>query len=202
MRSTVMVANHTIEVLTAERSALRDTDRGTNIDYMSYANYVLANKDPTALLNTSLLLQHSKKTFRIFFKHFVTSANWMYGGGCSVSRAAHEYDEAYWLQNENPNDTITERVEVLSTNKVATRMSLSILFLLVMILVIPIVFFQVVYPRTSILRHVECLADVLAVVVGSDEVIKWVHEVCVEVLERAGVKTQLEWFRDRRGVVR
>ena len=75
MHSSMMVANHTIENLAAERFALRDIDKGTNMDYMSYANFVLANKDPTALLNSTLLQQHSEKTFQTFFKHFVTSAN-------------------------------------------------------------------------------------------------------------------------------
>lgn len=202
MRSSMMIANHAIENLAAERFALRDTDRGTNMDYMSCANYVLANKDPTALLNTTLLLQHSEKTFQTFFKHFVTSANWTYGGGGSVSRAAYEYHEAYWLQNEKFYGIVTERIEVLSMNKVATWLSLTILFLLMIILVILIVSLQVTYPRTSMLRHVECLADVLAMVAGSDELVRWVHEVGVEGMERAGIKTRLGWFRDKRGVVR
>lgn len=90
MRSSLMVSNHTIENLAAERFVLRDTDKGMNMDYMSYANYVLADKDSTALLNTTLLQQHSEKTFQTFFKHFVTSANWTYGGESSVSRVAYE----------------------------------------------------------------------------------------------------------------
>lgn len=200
MRSSMMVANHTIENLAAERFALRDTDKGTNMDYMSYANFVLANKDPTALLNTTLLQTHSEKTFQTFFKHFVTRANWTYGG--SASRAAYEYHEAYWAQNEKFDGVITERIEVLSMNKVATWLSLAILFLLMIILGILIIALQVVYPHTSILRRVECLADALAMVAGSDELARWVNEVGVEGMERAGIKTRLGWFRDKRGVVR
>lgn len=202
MHSSMMVANHTIENLAAERFALRDADKGTNMDYMSYANYVLANKDPTALLNTTLLQRHSEKTFQTFFRHFVTSADWAYGGGGSVARAAYEYHEAYGLQNEKFDGIITERVEVLSMNEVATWLSLTILFLLVIILITLIVSLQVVYPRTSMLRHVECLADVLAMVAGSDELFRWVTEVGVDGMEKTGIKTKLGWFRDKRGIVR
>jgi hypothetical protein len=202
MHSSMMVANHTIENLAAERFALRDIDKGTNMDYMSYANFVLANKDPTALLNSTLLQQHSEKTFQTFFKHFVTGANWTYGAEGPGSRAAYEYHEAYWMRSEKFDGIITERIEVLSMNKVATWLSLTILFLLMIVLVILIVALQVVYPRTSMLRHVECLADVLAMVAGSDELVRWVNEVGVEGMERVGIKTRLGWFRDKRGVVR
>jgi hypothetical protein len=202
MHSSMMVANHTIENLAAERFALRDIDKGTNMDYMSYANFVLANKDPTALLNSTLLQQHSEKTFQTFFKHFVTSANWTHGAEGPGSRAAYEYHEAYWMRSEKFDGIITERIEVLSMNKVATWLSLTILFLLMIVLVILIVALQVVYPRTSMLRHVECLADVLAMVAGSDELVRWVNEVGVEGMERAGIKTRLGWFRGKRGVVR
>ncbi|KAJ4355215.1 hypothetical protein N0V95_003110 [Ascochyta clinopodiicola] len=202
MRSSMMVANHTIENLDAERFALRDTDKGTNMDYMSYANFVLANKDPTALLNTTLLQQHSEKTFQVFFKHFVTTANWTYGGAGSVSRAAYEELLSYQRQAEKFDGLVSERVEVLSMNKVATWLSLAILFLLVIILIVLIVALQVVYPRTSMLRRVECLADVLAMVAGSDELNRLISEIGVEGMEKAGIKTKLGWFRDRRETVR
>lgn len=87
-------------------------------------------------------------------------------------------------------------------NKVATWLSLTILFLLMIILITLIVALQVVYPSTSMLRHVECLADVLAMVAGSDELVRLVNEVGVEGMEKAGIKTRLGWFRDTRGVVR
>ncbi len=75
-----MVSNHTIENLGAERFTLRDTGKGTNMDFMSYANFVLSNKYATALLDPTILHRHSEQTFQTFFKHFVTTANWTYGG--------------------------------------------------------------------------------------------------------------------------
>ncbi|KAF2624592.1 hypothetical protein BU25DRAFT_493566 [Macroventuria anomochaeta] len=202
MRSSMMVLNHTIENLAAERFALRDTDKGTNMDYMSYANFVLANKDPTALLNTTLLQQYSETTFQTFFKHFVTTANWTYGDASSVSRAAYEELWGYYKQTEKFNGTITERIEILSMNKVATWLSLTILFLLMTILVTLVATLQMDYPSTSMLRHVECLADVLAMIAGSDELVRSVNELGVEGMEKAGMKTRLGWFRDKRGTVR
>ncbi len=98
--------------------------------------------------------------------------------------------------------TITEHIEVLSMNEVATWLSLAILFLLMIILVTLIAAFQIVYPRTSMVRHVECLADVLAMVAGSDELVKLVDEDGIEGMEKAAVKTRLGWSRDKRGVVK
>ncbi|KAH6629098.1 hypothetical protein C7974DRAFT_312103, partial [Boeremia exigua] len=195
--TSTMVYNQTIENLGAERFTLRDTDKGTNMDYMSYANYVLANKDATALLNTTALQKYSEQTFQTFFKHFAASANWTYNS-YSLSRAAYEVDGS----TEEFNGTITQRIEALSMNKVATWLSLSILFLLTVILVVLIVALQTVYPRTSMRRHVECLADVLAMVAGSDELVRLVNEIGVEGMEKAGIKTRLGWFRDKRGVIR
>lgn len=109
----MMVANHTIENLAAERFALRDTDKGTNMDYISYASFILANKDPIAFLNTSLLQTYSQKTFQTFFEHFVSSANWTYGGEGSVTKAAYEHREAYWVQSEKFDGIITEHIEAI-----------------------------------------------------------------------------------------
>lgn len=51
-------------------------------------------------------------------------------------------------------------------------------------------------------RHVECLADVLLMVAGSDGLLQLVHERGVEGLKKSDVITRLGWFRDRRGIVR
>ncbi|KAJ8115377.1 hypothetical protein OPT61_g2973 [Boeremia exigua] len=200
--SSMMVFNQTLENLDAERFTLRDNDKGTNMDFMSYSNFVLSNKNATALLDPATSRKHSEQTFQTFFKHFATTANWTYGGPLSVSRAAYEDIGAFDRTSERFQRTITERIEILSMNEVATWLSLTILFLLMAILVTLIVAFQTIYPRTSMLRHVECLADVLAMVAGSDELVRLVNEIGVEGMEKAGIKTRLGWFRDKRGVVR
>tara|TARA_R110002003_G_scaffold68_14_gene6178 strand:+ start:13859 stop:14128 length:270 start_codon:yes stop_codon:yes gene_type:complete len=50
--------------------------------------------------------------------------------------------------------------------------------------------------------RVECLADVLLMVAGSDEVVTLVHERGVEGMKKSGVMTKSGWFRDSGGVVR
>lgn len=199
--SSSMVANHTIENLGAERFALRDTDKGTNMDYMSYANFVLADKNATALLNTTILRQHSERTFQTFFKHFATTANWTYGGPYADSQAVYE-ESSFDRTTGKFNGTVTERIEVLHMSKVATWLSVIILLLLMAILAVLIVGLRVVYPSTSMLRNVECLADVLAMVAGSDELVKLIDEIGIEGMKKAEVTTKLGWFRDKRGVTR
>ena len=178
MRSSMMVSNHTIENLAAERFAFRDTNEGLNMDYMSYATFILAKKDPTALLNATTLQQHSEQTFQTFFKHFATTANWTYGGASSISKAVYEELSSFRKEAEKFDGVITERIEIL------------------------IVSLQVIYPSTSMQRHVECLADVLAMVAGSDELIRIVKDFGVESMEKNGINTRLGWFRDKRGDVR
>lgn len=47
--------NKSIEETESERFNIRDRDRGLNVDFMSYANCHLANKNSDALLNTTTL---------------------------------------------------------------------------------------------------------------------------------------------------
>jgi hypothetical protein len=87
-------------------------------------------------------------------------------------------------------------------NEVATWLSLGIIFILIVILSVLIVSLQVVYPTSCVQHHVECLADVLVMVAGSDELKRLMHEQGLEHLETCSVETRLGWFRDKRGVVR
>jgi hypothetical protein len=199
----MLVYNHTLENLDAERFTLRDADKGTNMDYMSYSIFFLVGQDPNALLNASILQKYSEQTFQTFFKYFATKANWTHAGDSRIYRAA--YEEAPYLSYsewERFNNIVTERIEVLNMNKEATWLSMTILFLLMIILVILLIVFQVVYPPTSMLRHMECLADVLAMVAGSDELVRLVDEIGVKGMQKAGIKARLGWFRDKRGTVR
>jgi hypothetical protein len=69
-------------------------------------------------------------------------------------------------------------------NETATWFSLGIIFFL--ILSILILSLQVVYPSSCMQRHVECLADVLVMVAGSEELVRMVHERGVRVSEKWG----------------
>ena len=146
-RSSLLVYNHNLENLSVERFTLRDAEKGTNMDYMPYSIFILAGRDPNALLNATILHKYSEQTFQTFFKHFATKASWTYAGNGHTYRAT--YEEASCLcysEWEKYNGTVTELIMVLNMNKVATWLSLTILFLLMITLVVFIIVFQVVFP--------------------------------------------------------
>jgi hypothetical protein len=203
---TWLAHNKSIEDTDNERFNIRDRDRGLNVDFMSYANWHLAGKDSVALLNTTTLLAHSEMTFQTFFRHFVNTGTADLNGiprnryGNSGLPLRPTYENVF--SPDDVNGTYTTRIEILAMNETATWISLVIIFLLILILSILIVSLQVVYPSSCMQRHVECLADVLVMIAGSDELMKVVRERGVEGFEKSEVKTRLGWFRDRRGVVR
>jgi hypothetical protein len=198
---TWLAYNKSIEDTDNERFNIRDRERGLNVDFMSYANWHLAGKDSAALVNTTTLFAHSEKTFQTFFKHFANTGtanlNGIPGNGYGNRPT---YEDV--LSPDNINGTFTTRFEVLTMNETATWISLVIIFLLIVILSILIVSLQAVYPSSCMQRHVECLADVLVMVAGSDELTRVVRERGVEGFEKSEEKTKLGWFRDRRGVIR
>ncbi|KAI4671989.1 uncharacterized protein J4E78_000488 [Alternaria triticimaculans] len=192
--------NRSIEETASERFNIRDRDRGLNVDFMSYANWNLANKDTESLLNATTLLRHSEKTLQIFFKHFVNSGSSSLSGRWSSSGPERA---AYQRASSQPvNGTFTKRVEVLAMNETATWLSLTILILLIVILVVLIVSLQIVYPSSCMQHRVECLADALAMVAGSEGLIGLIEEQGVEGFAKSGRLTKLGWFRDARGDVR
>ncbi|CAO2655525.1 Nn.00g043280.m01.CDS01 [Neocucurbitaria sp. VM-36] len=189
-----MITAKYLENVASERFNIRDLDNGLNMDFMSYANYILADKDPTALLDADTLREHSQRTFQTFFQHFVTSARW------DDQRAAYEAVDARSV--EKVDVIVSTRMKVLSMNETATWLSLAIIFLLVIILVVLMVSLEHVYPRSSMQRSIECLADILLMVAGSDNFVSLVHGNGFENLKKSTVKTRLGWFKDKMGFVR
>jgi hypothetical protein len=196
--SSWLVANRSLEDLGSERFNIRDKDTGLNMDFMSYANLHKVNNDAQALLNASELLRHSEQTFQTFFKHFAASGRWEYG---STTKRRTVFEDLYG-DYISINGTVTHQIEVLAMNETATWLSLAIIFVLAIVLVVLIVSLQKVYPKSSMQHHVECLADVLSMVAGSDELVTMSRELGVEGMKRCGAQAKLGWFRDRRGVVR
>jgi hypothetical protein len=192
--SSQLVHNGTLEDVFSSRFSIRDTAQGLNMDFVSYASYILAGAQPTALLDGATLQVHSEKTLQTFFKHFVTSGRWTYG---SEEKTA-AYEDTMWYADRADGE-VSERIEVLTMNAVATWLSLGIVFLLMGILCVLIVVLQVVYPREAMQRRVECLGDVLGMVAGSDGLVGLVRE---GKIVGEGPKMRLGWFRDRRGTVR
>jgi hypothetical protein len=161
------------------------------MDFMSYSNYHLVDKDPSALLDPDILLRQSEKTFQTFFKHFTTTERHTFYG--TSMPAVYDIVEPLHFDHfsRQVNGTLSERIEILVMNETATWLSLTIIFLLIVILIILIVSLQIVYPSTSMQRHVECLADVLLMVAGSDGLLRLVHERGVEGLKKSDVITRV-----------
>jgi hypothetical protein len=192
--SSGLVYNGTLEDVFSSRFSIRDTAQGLNMDFVSYASYILAGAQPTVLLDGAALQANSEKTLQTFFKHFVTSGRWTYGGADKT--AVYDNTARYGDRAEGE---VSQRIEVLTMNAVATWLSLGIIFLLMGILCVLIVVLQVVYPREAMQRKVECLGDVLGMVAGSDGLVELVRE--GEIVGE-GPSIRLGWFRDRRGTVR
>ena len=170
------------------------------MDFMSYANLHKVRNDARTLLNSSELLRHSGQTFQTFFKHFAVAGRWAYGA--EKKRTVFE-DKMGWPGRDTwVNGTVSQRIEVLSMHETATWLSLGIIFVLVLILVVLTVSLQIVYPKHAMQHRVECLADVLAMVAGNDELVRMGKEMGVEGVRKSRVKTKLGWFKDGRGVVR
>ena len=201
-----LVYNKSLEDLGTERFNIRDTDRGLNMDFMSYANWHLADKDSAALLDPSTLFKYSEKTLQTFFKHFAATgqrpSSLSYTGKWQSTVYTDTELNMYTRKESEVNGTFTKRIEVLAMNETATWLSLAIILLLIIILVVLIILLQVAYPSSCMQQHVECLADVLVLIAGSDALLALLHERGVEGLKESSVKTRLGWFRDRRGVVR
>jgi hypothetical protein len=172
------------------------------MDFMSYANLHKVDNDPRALLDTALLLEHSEKTFQTFFKHFAVSGSWLGSGNDPKSTVFQQKEAPYSSKDMWVNGTMTERIEILSMNETATWLSVAILVVLIVILVVLIVSLQVVYPKNSMQHRIECLADVLALIASSEELVNMAHEMEIEKMEKSGVQTRLGWFRDKRGDIR
>ncbi|OAL53707.1 hypothetical protein IQ07DRAFT_317344 [Pyrenochaeta sp. DS3sAY3a] len=183
-----------LENVKSERFNIRDTKKGLNMDFMSYANYVLANQNHTALFDVETLCKYSERTFQTFFKHFMASARW------GDERAVYERIDP---QNaESTKVTVSTRTKSLGMSKTATWLSLAIIFLLIIILIVLMISLEIVYPKTSMQRNIDCIADVLLMVAGSDDLVTFIHENDERVLKKSTAKTRLGWFRDKRGVVR
>jgi hypothetical protein len=183
------------ENLLDERFNIRDTSLGLNMDFPSYSNYFLANKDSKALLDEATLLNHSQKTFQTFFQHFASNTKWTDGEPIVYKRAAKDSKESVQV-------TTTDRIEVLAMVDSATWLCLAIIFVLMIILITLTISLRIVYPPTIMSQKVETLADMLNLISGSDELLARVEGISGYDLNRSSMRTRLGWFKDQSGDVR
>ena len=89
---------------------------------------------------------------------------------------------------------MSEPIEVLAMTETATWLCLGILSVLMFILVVLIVSLKDVYPRTILQRKIECLADVIAIVEGSEALLTHTARYDTQALKKSAIKTRLGCF--------
>jgi hypothetical protein len=183
------------EDLINERFTIRDAVLGINMDFMSYSTWLLAQKDSMALLDAATLLNRSQETFQTFFQHYASQTNWTDGERIAYTKADKD-------NSQNVAVTTTDRIEVLAMVDSATWLCLAIIFILMLILVTLTITLRIAYPPTLMNQKVECLADMLTLIAGSDELLAHVEGKSDNELSRSGIRTRLGWFKDKLGVVR
>jgi hypothetical protein len=188
--------------------------------------YTLANKDSKALAeNTTLFTSLVDKTFQTFFQHFISGAQpseseggrWGYqdigaempdlGSRIIYSQSTGRLQKGdpitYPDQKTSPTieGAVDRRVELLKMNAVAAWLSFSILIVLLFIS-IAIMLLQRRH-LSPLKRDVECLADIMVMIAGSEHFLQLVEERGVQGLrDYPDLRLKLGWFREGGGELR
>lgn len=203
---------------------MRDNTTGLNIDFMSYAAYSRAGFNPDALLDPKTLLETSQKVFSTFFKHFAhhnvsqEHGGWVYqhvGEQLSVNSpmsnmqtqltsdgaVAPKFEDVVRNTSQSTAVTLSRQVEVLKMNMIAFRVATSILVWLITTIII----FTSVQRKYygDMMRNIECIADILVLIAGSDRLLATIKEQGIDtILKEDTILTRLGWFRDTDGMMR
>jgi hypothetical protein len=193
----------------------RDPSRGLNLDFMTYAMYSLADENPEALLDASILQSLAQETFSTFFQHYVSSdvsleiGSWAYqpinatlpsvqglslSGNQNLSQSASSS-----MTNRTVEAVVSTKIELLRVNPVAVWLSVSIL---IWLLVTTIIFAAVERRHyKGLIRNIECVADVMILVAGSKEFLQVAKNRTIEELDidKESCLTKLGWFLDCHG---
>ncbi|KAH7076885.1 hypothetical protein BKA63DRAFT_411342 [Paraphoma chrysanthemicola] len=204
---------------------MRDNSTGMNADFMTYATYAEVGFDPNAMLDPDMLIKASQKVFSIFFQHFVNNnVSHDFGGWAYQPLNAHlsigppmkgvpipltpydtippRFEDApVHDMGRNVTATVSTSFEVLRINIVAFWISTSILIWII----IALIMFTAVQRRYlgGMQRNIECIADVLVLIAGSDKLLAVIKEKGIDtILKEDKLLTRLGWFRDPDGTMR
>jgi hypothetical protein len=201
---------------------IRDTANGLNLDLMSYSMYKSGGENSSALLNATTLSTLAQSTFQTFFQHYVghsIDTEHPYGAYQSIgdtsmdSILTKKVDEYYQYSDWKPrtsypktntsrvvNGTISTHIETLHINSTACWLSVAMLAWL-FITTLVIISRQRSYLK-PLIRNVDCIADVLVLVAGSDGLLKLLRERDFRSLKHEQITTRLGWFRGSNGKIR
>lgn len=206
-----LIGVQTNEESTDQAYTFRDHDLGLNLDLMTYAMYVQTGRIPDVLLNATVMASTTQRVFQTYFQHFV-STGWAFQ---TINESLPSdltpplgNDRNLLEQREYPklntNRTVIARLEedadVLHMSERATWISVAILVWLT-VTTIFVMGMQIKH-RHLMLRNVECIADVLVLIAGSDNFLKLVEERGAALENDKSTFTQLGWFRKSNGEVR
>ncbi|KAF2465767.1 uncharacterized protein BDR25DRAFT_161827, partial [Lindgomyces ingoldianus] len=204
---------------------IRANGSGLNTDFMSYAAYAQAGKDAQAMLDPETFLKGTQRAFSTFFQYYVsTDTNLVEGGWAFQPRHLQPPDlgkpidptkiriseevtiavnkrEAKISDSDTAISQVSTEVSTLRMNHIATWMAVGILIWL-LITTLTVSLTLCTYLK-SLVRGVECVADVLALIAGSQRLLDLVKERGSEELMRdKDLRMKLGWFRDLDGRIR
>ncbi|KAF1965119.1 hypothetical protein BU23DRAFT_629080 [Bimuria novae-zelandiae CBS 107.79] len=204
---------------------IRNNVTGLSLDFMSYAAYVQAGRNPEALLEEKTMLESTQKIFTKFFQHYVsstvslTTGGWVYQPiGASLNELGAVVNGTFPQFNPDgtpakkvselpaqntqrtANATMSTRVEVLHMNPSAVWFCVALLGWLAITTIIVTAMQRWYFGELR--RNVESIADVLVLVAGSERLLAAVEKYGVEGLVNSDVKTRLGWFRTDDGRMR
>lgn len=201
-----------------------DNVTGLNLDFMSYAAYVQADRIPEALLNLDYMLESTQKIFSLFFQHYVSSTYSLKTGGWAYqpiganqdglgpanetlpqfnpdgTRAKKVSELPVQNTNRTPSATMSTRVEVLHMNPKTVWLCVALLSWLALTTIVVCALQRRYFG--DLRRNVESVADVLVLVAGSERLLAAVEQYGVEGLLKSDLKTRLGWFRTNDGRMR
>jgi hypothetical protein len=205
---------------------MRDNRTGLNVDFMSYALYAKVGYNSVALLEPEVLLRESQKVFTVFFQHFASrnvsprTGGWTYqpiGSQLQVSPPVPDDWTPVYMPNKHnapkfedvplsntqreADATLSISIQILQINPIAFWISTTIMAWLLLTIVV-----FLLAQRTylgGMMRNVECIADLLVLIAGSDRLLNLIKERGIEkLIEEDKVKTRFRWVQDSGGVMR
>jgi hypothetical protein len=114
---------------------------------------------------------------------------------------APKYEDVHRNTSKTITATLSTRVEMLHINPVAFWIATSILIWLIIVIII----FASVQRKYygGMMRNVECVADVLVLIAGSERLLAVIKEKGIDtILKENKILTRLGWFRDPDGMMR
>jgi hypothetical protein len=205
---------------------MRDNTTGHNMDFMSYAAYSAVKLDPTALLNADVLFNTSRKVFSTFFQHFAHNNISPKNGGYVYQPAglhvnmtppmsnykdtkqytpsgniAPRFEDVSRNTNKSIPANMNTRVEILQINTTAFWIAVGILIWVIAAIAILAAVQRQHY--SGMMRNVGCIADVLVLIAGSEQLLAAITEQGVDsILKEDKTFTELGWFSDADGTRR